>query len=225
MGGRGVSRTARGFRRADGDRRLPPPQVRYMSNTCPLLLPRSRAYRYRGLDCLGVGGRERRPAAAVTEAGAEPQPRTARPVPFQLRAPLHLTGGAQPPWRSAASRLRPHYGDARGVGDGDHRVGVSVVNKRRSCVDGVDPINVRRISNRLKDCFIFYTYLVYVGLVFELVEGCFFCVVIWFLLLLVLWRTICGTSIRGICWGVVVVVGCGLCIFGVFCRRCRGLGF
>jgi len=45
------------------------------------------------------------------------------------------------------SRLRPHYGDVHGVGDGDYRVGVSVVNKRRYYVDGVDPINViRRVS-------------------------------------------------------------------------------
>jgi hypothetical protein len=72
--------------RADGDRRLPPPQVRGMSNTCPLLLPRPRAYRYRGLDRRGVGGRERRPAAAVTEAGVASQPRTVRPVLFRSYA-------------------------------------------------------------------------------------------------------------------------------------------
>jgi len=109
------------------------------SRPCPFLLSRSEAYRCRGLDCRGVGGRERSPAAAVTEAGvALNRVQLGRSSSVVTRI-VFIWAWAQPTWRSAASRLRPHYGDARGVGEGDHRVGVSVVDKRRYYVDGVDP--------------------------------------------------------------------------------------
>jgi hypothetical protein len=37
------------------------------------------------------------------------------------------------------SWLWPHYGDAHGVGDGDYRIGVSVVDKRRYHIHSVNP--------------------------------------------------------------------------------------